>query len=624
MIAKMKYIYVVCMKDDRDKLLGALQKSGMVELCESADGSASPDAAASAQKLMQSKKLLSEMAPYTPKKKPFEQPAEVGISEFEKPCDGGECGKMQSLLDALNEASQEYAKDKELYKTLIPWENLTVTPAALDGTYSSVQTGTVPLHSLEAFRQSLTDGDRALDVVSTSESTAYCVLIALKGESRITAESAFEAVTLPALDGTVKENTDRLEKRISRLAGEIEEKKAQLSSLASQTNEPAMCYEQDNAQYLRDTAPVIATMETVVVEGWTPADKLENVEKTVAKVIDVYAMSSRDPEEGESAPTLTENNRIVSQYEGITSMFDPPAYGGFDPNAVMAPWYWIIFGLMMGDFGYGLMMVLGCLLLKKIMKPKGNTLKLVNVILYSSVTTMICGILFGSYFGETWHPILFSPFEDPMKMLILTLVVGALHIITGMITKMVLLIKDGKVWDALFDELSWIFIIVGAGCLFVSGLSTVGMILAGVGAATVLLTAGRHKKGVFGKISGGLLGLYGITSYLSDILSYSRILALSLATGVIGMVMNLLAGMLQGFESPVLAVVGFIFSLAIYVVGHVFNLALGLLSAYVHDCRLQYIEFYNKFYDGGGKLFKPFALNTKYISLKDDGGNNNV
>ena len=139
-------------------------------------------------------------------------------------------------------------------------------------------------------------------------------------------------------------------------------------------------------------------------------------------------------------------------------------------------------------------------------------------------------------------------------------------------------------------------------------------LLAVLGAAIILFTAGRAKKGVVGKITGGLVGLYGVTSYLSDILSYSRILALSLATGVVGMVMNMLAGMIQG------SVIGFIFSLVIYIVGHVFNLVLGLLSAYVHDCRLQYIEFYGKFYEGSGKLFRPLSINPKYIQIKDNGG----
>ena len=208
---------------------------------------------------------------------------------------------------------------------------------------------------------------------------------------------------------------------------------------------------------------------------------------------------------------------------------------------------------------------------------------------------------------------MFNPLDDPVKMLVLTLVVGGLHILTGMIVKAVLNVKAGHPWSALFDQFSWMLILIGAGLIFISRTRLVGIVLAAVGAGIVLLTAGRAKKGIFGKITGGLVGLYGVTNYMSDILSYSRILALSLATGVVGMVMNMLAGMVRGS----VPVIGLLFALLIYAVGHVFNLALSLLSAYVHDCRLQYIEFYGKFFDGGGKMFKPFSIQTKYIQLKD-------
>lgn len=175
-------------------------------------------------------------------------------------------------------------------------------------------------------------------------------------------------------------------------------------------------------------------------------------------------------------------------------MFTSPKYGEVDPNPVMAPWYWLIFGLMMGDAGYGFLMAVAVLILKKIMKPHGNTEKLMNVILYSSVTTTVCGILFGSYFGETWHPILFNPLDDPVKMLVLTLVVGGLHILTGMIVKAVLNVKAGHPWSALFDQFSWMLILIGAGLIFISRTRLVGIVLAAVGAGIVLLTAGRAKK----------------------------------------------------------------------------------------------------------------------------------
>ena len=230
------------------------------------------------------------------------------------------------------------------------------------------------------------------------------------------------------------------------------------------------------------------------------------------------------------------------------------------------------------------------------------------------MTSVIAGVLFGSYFGETWNPILFSPMEEPMNMLIFTLGVGVAHIFTGLITAMYYNVKAGKWLDAVADQLSWILAISGIAMLLIPSLSKVGVILAIIGAAIILLTAGRAKPTLFGKISGGLVGPYGITGYMSDILSYSRILALSLSTGVVGMVMNLLAGMVAN-SIPVL---GYVFAFLIYAVGHVFNLALGLLSAYVHDCRLQYIEFYSKFYEGNGTLFNAFKLEPKTIKINNN------
>jgi V/A-type H+-transporting ATPase subunit I len=197
-----------------------------------------------------------------------------------------------------------------------------------------------------------------------------------------------------------------------------------------------------------------------------------------------------------------------------------------------------------------------------------------------------------------------------MKMLIFTMIVGVLHMFSGMGIKIAEQVKAGHWLDAVFDQVSWMVLIIGLGLLFMPALATIGKIMAILGAMVILLTAGRDRPNIFGKITGGLLGLYDISSYLSDILSYSRILALSLATGVIGMVMNLLAHMVA--VNPI----GWIAAIFIYLIGHVFNLAMSLLSAYVHDSRLQYIEFFNRFYQGGGIPFKPLSIQSKYVNVK--------
>jgi V/A-type H+-transporting ATPase subunit I len=192
-------------------------------------------------------------------------------------------------------------------------------------------------------------------------------------------------------------------------------------------------------------------------------------------------------------------------------------------------------------------------------------------------------------------------------MLILSLGIGGAHIITGLSTRAYANFRAKKYLDALCDDISWILIIIGLGLIFVPQVSTIGMSLAIAGAFLILVMGGRSKPSIIGKITGGATSLYGVTGYMSDILSYSRILALSLSTAVIGMVMNMLAGMLQTNT------IGLILSFVVYVIGHAFNVAMGLLSSYVHDSRLQYIEFFGKFFEGGGYQFKPLSPSTKYI-----------
>jgi V/A-type H+-transporting ATPase subunit I len=278
----------------------------------------------------------------------------------------------------------------------------------------------------------------------------------------------------------------------------------------------------------------------------------------------------------------------------------------------MSIWYWLIFGMMMGDVGYGVVMVVLFALMIKKMRPKGNALRLFRVLMYSGVSTILWGILFGSYFGVSWNPILMSPMEKPLDMLILSIVIGACHIISGLLVKAYRNFRDKQYLAIFVDQFSWIFILIGVGLFFLPWGKSIGLWLAIGGAGLIVLFAGRKNKNVLARIGSGLYSLYGITGYLGDILSYARILALMLSSSVIAMVMNMLAGMLQSNA------IGFILSLFVYLIGHVFNLAMGMLSAYIHDSRLQYIEFFNKFYEGGGIPFRPLTLQTSYVEMIHD------
>ncbi len=632
MIQSVKYVSVLCLKEDKEKVLFSLQKCGEMMLCES-ENSVRPASSAS-DSLRRIDNLRENLKPYKQKKGLFASPAEIDGSAFDVISESSvdSANESEKMINDINAASSDVAKLSDMDKQLLPWKNLKFSPSELESDkYVAYTTGSVPTSSFASFTETAEEKGIAVEVIGEEGPKTYVVIASLKDESLSPlAAKGFEKLILPDLAVSPAERLEQVRSEAERKKEKITSLKAKLAEKLESDNSDDLLYEQYKARAERDTAPVIATDEAVIIEGWVPADRVDRIEPAVRKATDVYDIETRDPAEGESVPTVLKNNKIVSQFEGITNMFSVPVYGGVDPNPVMAPWYWIIFGLMMGDAGYGAMMLLLGLGFKYLIKPKGGTLALCNVILYSSITSIIAGVVFGSYFGSSLLPPLwFSTISfdgsgdsnGPIKMLIFTLVVGVLHIFTGILTKAYYNIKDGNVKDAICDQFSWFFILLGI-CVFVVGKALdvpafvayvgIGMIAAGV--IVVLFTAGREKPNIIGKATGGLLGLYDITGYMSDILSYSRILALGLSTGVVGWVMNLLASMVAG-SIPVL---GWVFAILIYIVGHVFNLVLGLLSAYVHDSRLQYIEFYGKFYEGNGRLFKPFAVSTSTINIKNN------
>lgn len=611
MIVPMKKAAILCLKEEREALLLSLQQCGEF-MPFAADSQAPPPETEAAARQQQMETLLAQLKPYREKRGLFAARPEVDTDEFLRRQDEALAlrDQMEAALGRRATTETELAACRAEMAALKPWLPLDIPAERVRRTaYTALVPGFVPTRLAAAAQRRVRDAGGELQLLDDADADTAAVLVAAAEEDQsllaIAQEEGFSETTLPITSGRTGERFDALAAREAELRSALAEQEEALRTLAADADKAELLLEQARAAAEREAAPVSETLETVYLEGWARTDRTDRLRQAVERVTDAYVLELSDPGPEDDPPVATQNNRFVRQFETITDMFSTPSRDDVDPNPVMAPWYWLIFGMMMGDVGYGAVLVLGTLLFKKLAKPKGDFLKLINIFFYSGFTTMLCGILFGSYFGVEFHPII-SPLNQPLPMLILTLGIGVLHIFSGMILHMVRDIREGRVWDAVFDQLSWMVLIVGLVLLFV--FPPLGIPLSILGAGTILLTAGRHKKGI-GKVTGGLLGLYNITSFLSDILSYSRIFALCLSSGVVAMVMNMLAGMVQG------SVWTFPFSLLIYLIGHVFNLAMSLLSAYVHDSRLQYIEFFNKFYEGGGKPFRPLALRTQSIDL---------
>ena len=281
----------------------------------------------------------------------------------------------------------------------------------------------------------------------------------------------------------------------------------------------------------------------------------------------------------------------------------------------MAPFYALLFGMMLSDAGYGLVMALAIPLLIKLKKPGKNSQKLLWVLFYSAIATVFCGAVYNTWFGFNL-PIksILDPINDPMPVMVVCMGVGVIHLFAGLGVGMYMNVKRGKPQDAIFDQLSWMLLVSGLIMLVLGGtIGEIGKWMAIVGVAIILIWAGRAKsKNPFKRLISGLGALYGATSWISDILSYMRLFGMGLATGVIGMVINQLVGMV--FSG---GIVGAIIGSVLFVGAHTFNLGINALGAYVHSCRLQYIEFFGKFYEEGGVAFRPLTYQTRYVNIHE-------
>lgn len=537
--------------------------------------------------------------------------------------------KIHSLNEKLNKLNQDAA-------SLNPWVNydppLEITGTGTTALFTGVLPAGADTEGLSAhleeeigtvlFKVVGSDKDMFYTAVLTPEERQDDVLAELK-------QSGFSQVTFKGMTGTVSENLKRIEGEKDVLEKEIKETADEIAATAGMKNgieeySDILSIDLDKEKI---RAKLLKTRKTFFIEGWVPERCIPEASAILDENGCYYTF--RDPLDDEEVPVLMENTKMVVPFEAVTEMYSLPAYYGFDPTRIFALFYAVFFGMMLSDAGYGILMAVGCFVALKKFDLEGMTYKMVKMFFYCGISTTIWGALFGGWFGDivpvftrtflgkevAVSPLWFNPLDDPMKLLILSLALGVVHIFIGMGIKAYMQIKEGKWLDAICDEGFWYVTIIGliawlGGGTISNSLPTVGMYMSIIGGAGLLLTGGRHNKG-FGKITGGLSNIYNITSYMSDILSYARLLALGLATGVIAQVVNTMGTLFGG------GIGGLIALTIIFLFGHTLNLAINALGAFIHASRLQYVEFFGKFYEDGGEPFDPFRRKTKYIKLED-------
>ena len=502
-------------------------------------------------------------------------------------------------------------------------------PLELEGTeHVLFRLGTCPgATDTGALRTALAASDAAVEVyeINADKQQKYYLLICHRSDEDAVLEVLrpynFSVVTFQGVAGTAAENVDALEKQLAENRAAQESSAAAITEKAGDLEELRMYVDRLNAEVSKDTgAERLLTDGTILFfEGWAPAENLKELETFLNSMC--FAWETADPTEEEtpSVPVKLKNNWFTRPLNMVTEMYSLPSYSGVDPNPLMAPFFIFFYGFMMADMGYGLLMMLASWFVMKKAKPNGPTMRhMIPLLGLCGVSTFIMGALTGGFFGDllpqlammlnpnttfTAMPALFSPLNDALAVLIGSLAIGLAQIFTGMAISMYRQIKRGEVMAALCNEGAWylVFIIFAVGIL-------AGQIKAALIAILVLLvlTQGYGKKGIIGKFMGIFGSLYNnITGYFSDILSYSRLMALMLAGAVIAQVFNTLGG-----------ITGNVFAFFIIsMVGNALNFALNLLGCYVHDMRLQCLEYFGRFYEDGGKPFRPISIEPHFVDI---------
>lgn len=517
---------------------------------------------------------------------------------------------------ALNKS--EKSKVTSLIEQYSQWSNMDVTTVELEGMKKvSFFLGSLNNKYESNLYEDLQNefGDVYIEKISEKLQDINLLLLChiddSNGVSELLKKYGFSRTTLD-LSILPQERVKGLKEKDIMLDKEVDRLNERAKSLSESIDEIEKIYDFYSVKLEKEGSipKLLKTNETFILQGWVMKDKADETQSKLEKEFrDIYILIE-EPADDEEYPIALKNNSFAEPFEAITSLYSLPVQTEIDPTPVIAPFFMFFFGMMMADIGYGLVMAAAGIFALKFVELTDGTRKMVKLLLYCSIPTIIFGFLFGSFFGGIilLTPLWIDPVSKPMDVLIWSIVFGMIHLFAGLGVKGYMLLKSGKILDAVFDVLLWYGLIIGLILMFIAP-GTLPKVLSIVSTVGLVATQGRENKSIAGKFFGGLYGLYGITGYLGDALSYSRLLALGLATGMIGWAFNLLVRM---FSGPALYIAGPI----IFVFGHTFNFLIGLLGTFVHTCRLQYLEFFGKFYEGGGKPYTPLKINTKFINVK--------
>lgn len=534
---------------------------------------------------------------------------------------------LQKKLNLLGNEKNKLLGDIE---ALVPWLDLDVGYKDINQIEKcSIEIGTLPLKNLEKFEKVLNEhGENIYFEKVSEESNEVRIFVIASNDAKSQLEEALISNAFNKVNAKFEEKPaveiKNLRDRVKSIEEETTAIESEIAGFAELIEDLHIAYEYLSAEMneVKSYANFSKTDKIVMMEGWVSEDSFDGFKKIVDGVCgEYYHLETKEADEEENIPIKLKGNKFTEAFQGITEMYSMPSYKEVDPTPIFSMFYVIFFGMMLSDAAYGLIITFGTIFAIKKFNLNSATEKFLRLFTYLGISTTIWGIIYGGFFGDLLgkylgmsyfqKPIL-NPQESIMTVMIMSVAFGIVHVYIGLGVKAYILIRDGKVFDAICDVFTWYAAVSGL-ILWLAGPmvginGNIGMILAIIGLVGLLLTQGREAKSLGGKIGGGVYGLYGITSYVGDLVSYSRLMALGLATGFISNAFNL---MINLFPTPVKFTLGIVLFAGL----HAFNLGINALGAYVHTSRLQYLEFFNKFYEGGGKKFNPLKAESKYLEV---------
>ena len=552
--------------------------------------------------------------------------------------------KCKELDDGLKNLKNRENHLKNLQEQLEEWKQLDIKVEDLEGTKNTkIIIGTLPSKDFISCLEEIIKIGKEIEIIKISENKKQCKITILSiseyyafikkilnkyNIDYFKAPLDFSKTPQNILEDIYKELKDIEEKRknIFDISKKLYKENLSLSLAFDYLS--ILKSKKDIERYIKQTKKVI------IIEGWIlkkDQDELKNILYKKYKELEIVFS---DPKKSDDIPVALRNNRFVEPFESVTELYGIPKYKEFDPTPLFAPFYFIFFGMCLSDAGYGLVIaVLSYWALKKY-KFEGMVKKFLGLFFLGGLSTFIMGAIMGSWMGDTLNYLpenmlfikyflidtisLLDPIKDPMPLLLISLSLGVIQIYTGFIIKFIANIKEGKIKTGLMDQGSWLFLISGLLLFIITNTidslakyENITKYIIWAGLLSVVITQGRSNKNIILKAAGGVLSLYDLIGYFSDILSYSRLFALGLSTAVLAVVVNTFVMLFKDIP-----IIGIVIAAFIFIIGHLFNMLISGMGAFIHSTRLQYVEYFTKFYEGGGTPFRPFKVVTKYIKVQ--------